>query len=69
MVICYLQVVQTLSQLYESVEDIDLFIGGISERPIPGSLLGPTFLCLVGDQFARLKVRTYIIKVGYTILL
>ncbi|KAK8752100.1 hypothetical protein OTU49_012038, partial [Cherax quadricarinatus] len=35
--------------------DIDFFVGGLSERPVPGSLLGWTFLCVVGDQFARLK--------------
>ena len=23
--------------------------------PLPGAILGPTFVCLVGDQFARLR--------------
>lgn len=45
-----------LSQLYEHVDDIDLFIGGLLEHPKAGSLLGHTFLCIVGDQFARLKL-------------
>ena len=32
-----------------------MFIGGISEVPVVGALLGPTFRCIVGDQFKRLQ--------------
>ena len=41
-----------------NVEDIDLFIGMIVESPNRSSkaLVGDTFLCLIGDQFARLKL-------------
>ncbi|XP_042871401.1 peroxidase-like [Penaeus japonicus] len=49
-------VINQLSLLYQNVNDIDLFIGGIAERPSAGSLLGHTFLCIVGDQFARLRL-------------
>ncbi|KAG1674083.1 Chorion peroxidase [Nymphon striatum] len=38
-----------------NVDDIDVFIAGISEKPFPGSILGPTFACLTGGQFARQK--------------
>ncbi|CAL4080234.1 unnamed protein product [Meganyctiphanes norvegica] len=49
------QIVQRLQRMYRNVDDIDFFVGGISERPVSGGLLGHTFLCIVGDQFARLK--------------
>ncbi|XP_037093507.1 peroxidase-like isoform X2 [Pollicipes pollicipes] len=49
------EVVDRMRSIYRSVDDIDLFVAGIAERPVPGALLGHTFLCIVGDQFARLK--------------
>ena len=49
------QVVSEMAQIYHSVDDVDLFIGGVSEKQVGGSLLGPTFLCLIGDQMARLR--------------
>ena len=49
--------IQLLQRVYESVEDIDLFVGMSLERPQnSGALVGDTFLCLIGDQFARLKL-------------
>lgn len=49
-------VVDQLQAIYSSVDDIDLFIGAIAEKPLQGSLLGRTFHCIVGDQFARLRL-------------
>ncbi|XP_023315879.1 chorion peroxidase-like [Trichogramma pretiosum] len=43
-----------ISSLYESVEDIDLYTGALAEIPSGGSLLGPTFTCLISDQFKKL---------------
>ncbi|CAG0898518.1 unnamed protein product [Darwinula stevensoni] len=47
--------IQEMKKVYESVDDVDLFVGGISETPVPGALLGPTFHCIVGDMFLRLQ--------------
>ncbi|XP_033217653.1 peroxidase [Belonocnema kinseyi] len=48
--------VQRLSQMYESVDDVDLTVGGILEQHVPGSLAGPTFLCILTEQFFRTRV-------------
>ena len=34
---------------------IDLWVGGLLEDVVPGSQLGPAFLCLIADQFRRLR--------------
>nr|CAD7199365.1 unnamed protein product [Timema douglasi] len=51
-----LQVVSTLSKVYRNVSDIDLFTGGLAETPTEGSVVGPTFGCLLGRQFHYLRL-------------
>ncbi|CAK9299622.1 unnamed protein product [Gordionus sp. m RMFG-2023] len=41
--------------LYRSVNDMDLFPLGLSEFPLKGAMLGPTFACILGIQFKALK--------------
>lgn len=41
---------------YAHVDDIDLFVAGTMEKAHGGSLLGPTFTCILYNEFERLKV-------------
>ena len=34
---------------------IDLFVGGLAEKRMPGAELGPTFACIIGTAFSRLR--------------
>ena len=38
---------------------IDLFVGGMAEKTLPGSNLGPTFACIIGKTFADLRQGDY----------
>lgn len=44
-----------MKSVYESVQDIDLFIGGVTEHPMPGAVLGPTFANIFAHQFTNLR--------------
>ncbi|CAI5448190.1 unnamed protein product [Caenorhabditis angaria] len=47
--------ISDFERLYESPEDIDLFVGGLSEQPAKGSLLGSTFACLFAHQMSQTR--------------
>jgi peroxidase len=36
-------------------DNLELWVGGLLENKVPGSKLGPTFMCLLVDQFRRLR--------------
>ena len=42
------EAVVRLAGVYRSVEDIDLYIGGVAEKPIDGGLVGQTFQVSIG---------------------
>lgn len=48
-------IVDKLKTLYGTVNKIDLWVAGILEDIMPGSLLGPTFQCLIAMQFKNLR--------------
>lgn len=47
---------ERLSRIYLSVNDIDLWVGGLAENPYQSNvILGETFATIVADQFQRLR--------------
>ncbi|XP_048249474.1 peroxidase mlt-7-like isoform X1 [Haliotis rufescens] len=48
--------IDKLRSVYEHPDDIDLFAGGMSENPIRGGIVGPTFSCILSHQFKALRV-------------
>lgn len=46
---------QKLATLYETPDDVDLAVGGGLETHVAGTLAGPTFLCILTEQFFRTR--------------
>ncbi len=44
-----------LLQTYGSLNDVDLFVGGLAEQAIPGGLVGATFACIFGQTFTAVR--------------
>jgi peroxidase len=49
------EVQEKLRQLYGSVENIDLWVGGLAEAHTRGGNVGPTFKAIIADQFSRTR--------------
>jgi len=47
--------VKAFRRLYKNPNDIDLFAAGLAELHAPGSIVGPTFRCIIRHQFLRLR--------------
>ncbi|XP_016959897.1 chorion peroxidase isoform X2 [Drosophila biarmipes] len=47
---------ETIRQIYESPQDVDVYTGALSEPPLGGAIFGPLLSCMVSDQFLRLKL-------------
>ncbi|XP_058801088.1 peroxidasin-like [Phymastichus coffea] len=50
------EVIEKLRGIYSKVDEIDLVTGALSEVPVAGSVLGPTFICLIGRTFRNARV-------------
>ncbi|KAK9306667.1 hypothetical protein QLX08_002745 [Tetragonisca angustula] len=48
-----MEMIKKLRTVYVHPDDVDLIIGGMAERPAEDGLLGPTFRCLIFEQFSR----------------
>lgn len=52
---------------FSDFRDIDLFVGGVSERRLAGGAMGPTFACLNGIQWFHSKFGDrYVAKFAYS---
>lgn len=49
------EIVASLRSVYETVYDVDLYIGGVAEKPLPNAELGPTFAGIFALQFLNLR--------------
>jgi hypothetical protein len=49
------QVQEDLELAFDDVEEIDLWVGGLSEPHVSGALVGETFWLILVDQFRRLR--------------
>ena len=48
-------VLRKLEELYGYPGNVDLWVGSLLEKPINGSKIGPTVMCLLAEQFKRLR--------------
>lgn len=46
---------QILQTLYDTPEDVELVVAGSLETNVPGAQAGPTFLCILTEQFYRTR--------------
>jgi peroxidase len=49
------QITAKLASVYRRVDDVDPWIGALSEDHVPGAMVGPLLQAVIGDQFARAR--------------
>lgn len=50
-----LSVQNALASVYDSVNDIDLWVGGLAEEHVNGGIVGELFHTIIADQFSRTR--------------
>lgn len=50
------KLVQRLQSVYDDFDDVDVTVGGSLETHVQDTLAGPTFLCILTEQFFRTRV-------------
>nr|CAD7573838.1 unnamed protein product [Timema californicum] len=48
--------VHRYNDMYDHPDDIDLWSAGVAENSLPGSMVGPTFNCIIARTFKKLKI-------------
>ena len=51
-----------VADMYESFDDIDLYVGLLMEQHMNGAQVGPTAGCIISEQFIALKKVIFTIK-------
>jgi peroxidase len=46
---------RNFASLYSSIDEVDLFMGGLAEAHAPGAEVGPTFQAIIANQFKALR--------------
>ena len=60
------EIQRRLAEAYESVDDIDLWVGGLSEDHVPGALVGPLVRSILIEQFQRpARRRSLLVRVEH----
>lgn len=47
--------VEKIMDLYKHPDNIDVWLAGLLEDPLPGARTGPLFACLIGKQMRMLR--------------
>ena len=48
------ETIKNLKKVYSSVDEIDIFVGGVGEKPVHEKVVGKTFGCIMKKQFSDL---------------
>ena len=46
---------RAFQDIYGSIDQVDLFMGGLAEAPADGAVVGPTFQAIIARQFRNLR--------------
>lgn len=47
--------VNKIMDLYKHADNIDVWLGGLAEKFLPGARTGPLFACIIGKQMKALR--------------